>query len=171
MCVKNKKFTNHLEHCLLRDILADKLKDYSDGLILDVGSGANPFPPAHVSCDIRRMQMKAKPFVTCDGEYLPFRRSIFDFVHCSHVLEHADNPELLFRELRRVGKHGYVESPSWFLGERRIWTQHPQVGDHNKRRSALLLSTKETLAPEECLHGEKKWGDDESSRAHFLFSP
>ena len=92
-------------------------------LCLDVGCGANPFPKADVLCDLniqavpdRRMQSlvtEGKPFVKCDCRFLPFRDRAFDFVTSYYLVEHIDDPTALLRELRRVAKHGYLQSPSW----------------------------------------------------------
>jgi SAM-dependent methyltransferase len=90
---------------------------------LDVGCGAKPFPMANISCDLylapvrdRRMQelkTEGKPFVVCDGRFLPFTEKAFQFVTCFYLLEHIDEPAALFRELRRVSRHGYLQCPSW----------------------------------------------------------
>jgi hypothetical protein len=93
------------------------------GLILDVGSGHNPFPFAHVLCDLydqdnsQRMGYKLrtvhKPFIKCDAQHLPFRNKSFDLIHISHVLEHVSNPKLTLMELKRVGKRIHLETPTW----------------------------------------------------------
>ena len=90
---------------------------------LDVGCGAKPFPMADISCDLhlrpvrdRRMQQlvtEGKPFVRCDGRFLPFRDKAFEFVTCYYLLEHVDDPTAFFGEIRRVSSHGYVQCPSW----------------------------------------------------------
>lgn len=54
--------------------------------------------------------------VYSDGENLGFKDNEFDFVFCNHVLEHVDNPEKFLSEMFRVGKQGYLETPS-LLGE------------------------------------------------------
>lgn len=55
-------------------------------------------------------------FVEADGEQLPFGENSFDYVICNQVLEHADNPARFIEEIIRVGKRGYIETPS-MLGE------------------------------------------------------
>jgi len=91
---------------------------------LDVACGAKPFPMADVLCDLhfepvpdRRMRelvTDGKPFVLCDCHYLPFKEKAFDFVTCYYLVEHVDDPWCLFKELKRVSKHGYIQCPSWF---------------------------------------------------------
>lgn len=55
-------------------------------------------------------------FVHADGEHLPFKNKEFDYVICNQVLEHVDNPQLFIQEICRVGKRGYIETPS-LIGE------------------------------------------------------
>ena len=47
-----------------------------------------------------------------DVHRLPFRDGAFDYVVCTHVLEHVERPERAIRELERVARRGYVETPS-----------------------------------------------------------
>jgi hypothetical protein len=42
----------------------------------------------------------------------PFPDKSFDFVVCSHLLEDVRDPIAVCRELCRVGKNGYIETPS-----------------------------------------------------------
>lgn len=103
-----------------------KLKIKSSARVLDVGSGHNPHPRANVIVDKfvdnnyhRASGIKVlnkQEFVNADGENLPFRDKEFDYVICNHVLEHVDNPVKFLSELSRVGKMGYLETPS-LIGE------------------------------------------------------
>jgi len=49
----------------------------------------------------------------CDGQFLPFRYKIFNFLNCSHVLEHVINPRQMLQELKKIGKIIYIETPTW----------------------------------------------------------
>ncbi len=94
--------------------------------VLDVGGGHNPHPRANVvvdkftdsnfhrSGDIK--VLKKQKFIHADGEHLPFSDKEFDYVICCHVLEHVKNPKQFLSELFRVGKKGYLETPS-LIGE------------------------------------------------------
>jgi SAM-dependent methyltransferase len=42
----------------------------------------------------------------------PFPDKFFDFVVCSHLLEDVRDPIFVCRELCRIGKSGYIETPS-----------------------------------------------------------
>ncbi|MBI3725227.1 class I SAM-dependent methyltransferase, partial [bacterium] len=92
--------------------------------VLDIGSGNNPFPKATHLADMYGSDNKhrggqdiallrdQRPLVFCDVEALPFRDGAFDFVYCSHVLEHVDDPVRACREIVRVGRRGYLETPT-----------------------------------------------------------
>lgn len=55
---------------------------------------------------------RTAPTVLADIYALPFRDGLFDYSICSHVLEHLEDPEAAARELSRVSRAGYVETPS-----------------------------------------------------------
>ncbi|HOK65214.1 MAG TPA: glycosyltransferase [Anaerohalosphaeraceae bacterium] len=92
--------------------------------VLDIGSGHMPFPFATHLADFAiedntygragepfRM-VEGKKIFQCNVEKMPFADKEFDFVYCSHVLEHAENPEQACRELMRIAKRGYIETPT-----------------------------------------------------------
>lgn len=92
-------------------------------LVLDVGSGDKPFWRADVIVDKYLdddqqrhsgaiVYDKRKIFLEGDVEKLPFKDKVFDFVFCSHLLEHVENPDKAISELTRVAKKGYIEVPS-----------------------------------------------------------
>jgi uncharacterized protein YbaR (Trm112 family) len=92
-------------------------------LVLDVGSGHRPHPRADVLCDryltdnAQRADgmVRDRPVVVADVTALPFATKSFDFVICQHVLEHVPEVERALVELSRIGKRGYIETPS------RLW--------------------------------------------------
>jgi len=48
---------------------------------------------------------------------LPYKDGQFEWVLCSHTVEHVEDPAMLDRELRRVGKNViYVLPPLWDIG-------------------------------------------------------
>jgi ubiquinone/menaquinone biosynthesis C-methylase UbiE len=107
----------------------DKLNIPANAKVLDVGSGHNPHPRANVVVDKftdsnyhRASDIKVlnkQEFINADGEHLPFKDKEFDYVMSNHVLEHVDHPDKFLNELSRVGKRGYIETPS-LLGEHLI---------------------------------------------------
>ncbi|OGY76461.1 MAG: hypothetical protein A2295_02305 [Candidatus Jacksonbacteria bacterium RIFOXYB2_FULL_44_15] len=89
--------------------------------VLDIGSGGDPFAYATHLVDKypqdthhRHNKLKTRdlPFTQADVENLPFADKSFDFVYSAHVLEHVDNPGQACDEIMRVGKRGYVETPT-----------------------------------------------------------
>jgi hypothetical protein len=90
--------------------------------VLDIGSGAVPFKYATEFVDLFQddnthrggvpIKKEGRVIHTADIENLPFRDKEFDFVYCSHVLEHVKSPAKACDEIMRVGKRGYIETPS-----------------------------------------------------------
>lgn len=89
--------------------------------VLDIGSGGYPFPQATVIVDKflekspsrhERLVTQDKPLVVSDISHLAFYDKAFDFVYCSHVLEVVDDPLKACKEIMRVGKRGYIETPT-----------------------------------------------------------
>ena len=89
--------------------------------VLDIGSGEYPFPYATVLTDrflepskhrTTPFQREGKPVVLSDIHDLPFHDKSFDFIYCSHALEHVDKPLLACSEIIRIGKQGYIETPT-----------------------------------------------------------
>lgn len=91
-------------------------------LVLEVGSGDAPHPRADILCDrylTSNMQRAGefpivvdRPLVVADAHHLPFKNKAFDYIICAHLLEHLESPERFLKELMRVGKAGYIETPS-----------------------------------------------------------
>ena len=94
--------------------------------IADLGSGNNPFRHARVcvdkfdSDDIQRGgRILAKPVqkemkdVDLNSYPYPFKDKEMDFVLCSHVLEHLDNPVQACVEMSRIARAGYIEMPAF----------------------------------------------------------
>jgi SAM-dependent methyltransferase len=90
--------------------------------VLDIGSGAFPFKYATDFVDLYQednthrggvpIKKEGRIIHTADIENLPFQDKYFDFVYCSHVLEHVKNPAKACDEIMRVGRRGYIETPS-----------------------------------------------------------
>lgn len=93
--------------------------------VLEIGPGADPYPRSDVFLEIklsdsqeyenqfghsRKLQTDKKIFFY-DGKKFPFADGEFDYIICSHVLEHVEDVRLFISEMFRVGKKGYLEYP------------------------------------------------------------
>jgi SAM-dependent methyltransferase len=95
----------------------------SNALVLEVGSGGNPYARANVLLDAYEDTRERhwvplvtdRPIILGFGERLPFRDKSFDFVIACHVLEHSADPVAFLNELQRVAKAGYIETPDAFM--------------------------------------------------------
>lgn len=104
----------------------------SDALVLEVGSGGNPYPRANVLLDayedtVERNEsklVKDRPLAIGYVERMPFKSQSFDFIIASHVLEHSPDPVNFLAELMRVGKSGYIETPDGFFERLNPFTYH-----------------------------------------------
>lgn len=101
-------------------------------LVLEVGSGGNPYFRANVLLDAFEVTQQRhwaplvadRPTVLGTVERLPFRDKAFDFVIASHVLEHSSNPEAFLSELQRVAYAGYIEVPDAFMERLNPYRDH-----------------------------------------------
>ncbi len=94
--------------------------------VLEVGPGATPHPRSDVFPELKYEDKKEriaqsgnigilktdKEIVYYDGGKFPFKNREFDYVICSHVLEHVVNADEFLKELQRVGCKGYLEFPT-----------------------------------------------------------
>jgi SAM-dependent methyltransferase len=93
--------------------------------VLEIGPGADPHPRSDIFLELslpgdddyaaqfghdRKLQTD-KQVVFYDGTVFPFEDKEFDYVICSHVLEHVEDVPKFLSELFRVGKKGYIEYP------------------------------------------------------------
>lgn len=94
-----------------------------NALVLEVGSGGNPYPRSNVLVDAYEETRERhwdtlvhdRPTVLSFGENLPFKDKVFDYVIAAHVLEHTPHPEKFLSELQRVACAGYIETPDAFM--------------------------------------------------------
>ncbi len=108
-------------------------------LVLEVGSGGNPFLRSDVLCDRavfdsceRDLGLEQVPlvvdraFVCGDAEALPFRDKAFDCLLTSHMVEHLRDPARFLSEASRVARFGLIVTPSpeceqLFGSEKHLW--------------------------------------------------
>lgn len=104
----------------------------ADALVLEVGSGGNPYFRSNVLLDAYEVTQQRhwaplvadRPTVLGAVERLPFRDKSFDFVIASHVFEHSTEPELFLQELQRVAKAGYIEVPDALMERLNPYRDH-----------------------------------------------
>lgn len=101
-------------------------------LVLEIGSGDRPNPRSDVLVDRyiddnteRGGNLKIdRPLIVADAEELPFKDGAFDYVVCFHILEHMPDPAKFLREIARVGKRGWIQSPSEIAERMFHWPFH-----------------------------------------------
>lgn len=96
--------------------------------VLEIGPGATPYArsDAFLELDFSNDDEKLKqrgdvideanfggrPVYYYDGNRFPFEDNQFDYVICSHVIEHVSDPAIFLSEVFRVGSgRGYLEYP------------------------------------------------------------
>ncbi len=104
--------------------------------VLDVGSGHRPHDDATHLIELlpeddsergRPVKRLGRPLIHGTVEALPFKRKSFDYVYACHVLEHTKDPAGACRELMRIARAGYIETPSPFY-EQGYNYPHPERG-------------------------------------------
>jgi hypothetical protein len=139
-----------------------------DALVLEVGSGGNPYARANVLLDAYEHTQERhwaplvsdRPTVLGFVENLPFRDRAFDFVIASHVLEHSTRPEIFLAELQRVAHCGYIEVPDAFM--ERINPYHDHRLEITVREGRLMVRKKPAWRSDPPLvelyeHQAKRW--------------
>lgn len=120
----------------------------NNGIILDIGSGAYPFPNATILADkfletsqhrSEKIVLDNRDFVILDIEFLPFKNKTIEYVYCSHVLEHVNNPERACRELMRSAKAGYIETPNFMRDMLFAWAKGMHKWHTLKNKNTLFF--------------------------------
>jgi SAM-dependent methyltransferase len=104
----------------------DKIKNIKEeDKVLEIGPGDSPFHRSNVLLELvytteadRIKQFghanalhTNKKIVYYDGNKFPFADNSFDYIICSHVLEHVEDVEFFLSEIFRIAKRGYFEYP------------------------------------------------------------
>lgn len=138
-----------------------------DWRVLDVGGGDAPHRRADVIIDKFAIDVEGhrggremvhdRPLVLGDIQALPFSTAAFDYVICSHVVEHVANPKKALEELSRVGKAGYFAGPSEVYEILNPYPAHRWVLAYRKGILLFKPRTDIHLAPSSDLYGNLFW--------------
>ncbi len=108
-------------------------------MVLEVGPGGTPHPRSDVLLEKRfdekdaweqrgrTTKLKTKrEIIYYDGGRFPFDDNAFDYVICSHVLEHIPGGQIsmFLEELQRVAKRGYLEFPTVYYDYMYNFSKH-----------------------------------------------
>ncbi len=99
-----------------------------------------------------------KPLLISSHPNLPFRDKVFDYVICSHVLEHIPIHEFshFMSEMFRVAKSWYIEFPSIFYEKLFHFWVHKNIIFLSEKENRLLIVEKERyFTPEVDFYHEK----------------
>ena len=115
--------------------------------ILDIGCGDRASEYATDVADIIDFSnfYKTKKFTLIKkNQPFPYKDKEFDFVICSHVIEHVEDINLFIQELQRISSQGYIELPSR-LEDNLVFinkTAHLWWFDYNDDEQKLLYDKK-----------------------------
>ncbi len=125
--------------------------------VLEVGPGGLPHPKSAVFLEKKFSQKEAegqrgyapplkthKKVIFYDGKQFPFRDKEFDYVICSHVLEHVEDVEYFLSELQRVARKGYLEFPTIYYDYIYNFPEHTMFLFY-RNNTIFYLPKKETL--------------------------
>lgn len=146
--------------------------------VLDIGGGTNPFKHAtHIldSTSLEYDQQRYGRGITLeehqqliDGttdKLVEFAENEFDFIYCSHVLEHVHNLPEVMEEISRVGKRGFVAVPHCLYD---AWAAPASSGhkwfcDYDYINDIFLIRKRPPnhfIATSAELWNDVMWGDD-----------
>jgi len=136
----------------------DRIKNISPtDKVLEIGTGASPYPrsdvfldksfdehEAYKQCGEQEHVQYVKPIYYYDGKTFPFQENEFDYIICSHVLEHVSSEHIhhFISELQRVAKKGYIETPRVFYEYLFNFSVHEWMLNY-RNQELVLMSKKE----------------------------
>jgi SAM-dependent methyltransferase len=86
-----------------------------DAKVLEIGPGRFPFSKATHFCGWstdEKNKFNNYKTVNIAEDIFPYEDKEFDFVYCRHVIEDLWNPINALKEILRITKAGYIETPS-----------------------------------------------------------
>lgn len=140
-----------------------KIKSIKAGdRVLEIGPGASPYHRSDAFLEIRLETLEeqimqrgevvaepnygGRPVYFYDGKEFPFSEGEFDYVICSHVIEHVEDPELFMLEVFRVGRgRGYIEYPLIAYEYMYDFDVHKQILKYIDQADELIFVKKSQL--------------------------
>lgn len=139
---------------------SDRIKSIlPNDLVLEIGPGADPYERSDVLLEKKfsseedyaaqfghtQKLVTNKKIVFYEGDIFPFKDKEFDYVICSHVLEHVENVELFLKEIFRVAKKGYFEYPLMYYEYLYNFNVHINLLKYHNGCMNYLVKSKTTL--------------------------
>lgn len=126
--------------------------------VLEIGPGGSPYHRSDIflerSFDEKVALMQRgytaeldtrKKVVFYDGKRFPFEDDEFDYVVCSHVIEHVEDVEFFCSEMFRVAKRGYLEYPTVYYEYIYNFPVHTQLLNFDERGLIYFPKTETCL--------------------------
>jgi len=161
-----------------------------DDVVCDVGGGQKPFNRADYIIDIQgfdegfkagsygdNVRVDKSRWVKLDinRDRFPFKDNFFDFVFCTHTLEDIYNPFHAIDEISRVGRRGYIETPSarWELSKGVSYRGIIGAPHHKwiiyKEKDRIVFVEKNQLISKRKHHMKKRGLTEENSYMVFFW--
>ena len=137
--------------------------------VLEIGPGAEPNPRSNVLLEKRYGSQEEylrqcgglsindidSRIIFYDGGVFPFKDNDFDYVICSHVIEHIDDVERFCSEMFRVARAGYIEYPLFYYEY--VFDIPEHVNILIRKEGVLVYSKKTDVMPEQLKAVQKFW--------------
>jgi ubiquinone/menaquinone biosynthesis C-methylase UbiE len=138
--------------------------------VLEIGPGSTPYFRSDVFLEMiwddegdaiaQRGKVEEKidtekPIFYYDGKKFPFKDKEFDYIICSHVIEHVENVEEFISECIRVGKKGYFEYPTIYFEYIYNISVHLNVQKYHEKDQCFYYLPKTNLPIEQFKHIQK----------------
>jgi len=115
-----------------REYIINLINENPDWNVLDLASGADGFKVAKVFADIvdYKEYYPDNRFVQTEASETPFEDGEFDFVIATHIAEHVVDPIKFCKEMARISKRGYLETPLPFFDNIVLGNSNPLPHGH-----------------------------------------
>jgi len=130
---------------LKRSEVLEKIFIKPTDIVLEIGPGNMPYHRSDIFLekDIYNNSERAgdlkltRPTIVGDAHNIPLKDKSIDYIFCAQVLEHSDDPECMLKELMRVGKKGYIETPNSYREMMFGWPFHKWIVELEENKLVL----------------------------------